>query len=97
MDRGNLEINDVVLLKDDVQPRNLWRLARVIKTYPDERGIVRSVRIKVGDRNVKELKTSNCSEYHRPVNKLILLEKNGSCKIPDEEAREEREEARESD
>lgn len=33
MDRGNLEINDVVLLKDDVQPRNLWQLVRVIKTY----------------------------------------------------------------
>ncbi|XP_059092211.1 uncharacterized protein LOC131887601 [Tigriopus californicus] len=71
----NLEVGDIVILKDDNTPRNLWKLARVIETYPDQEGIVRSARVCVGDRNAKDLKTFSKSEFHRPVNKLILLQR----------------------
>ncbi|XP_059086914.1 uncharacterized protein LOC131883456 [Tigriopus californicus] len=72
-DRENLQVGDIVLLKDENQPRNFWRLAKVVETYPDANGIVRSVKIRVGDRSAGIRSESVNPEYHRPVNKLVLL------------------------
>ena len=58
----NMSIGDVVLLIENEVIPTKWPLAKVIKTYPGEDGIVRVV----------DIKTSKGS-YRRPVHKLALL------------------------
>ena len=62
----NIERDDVVVIVDDDAPRNRWPLGRVVDTYASADGLVRSVRVRIGN-----------SEYDRPVHKLILLLKSG--------------------
>ena len=73
--KRNLKIGDVVILKDEAQPRNLWRVARVADVKVSSDGHVRSVKIMVGARNLdksgKRITELLCLE--RPVNKLVLL------------------------
>ena len=69
--RRNLQIGDIVLLKDECTPRCRWPLARVEQVYPSEDGLVRKVNVRRGQ-----------STYDRPVHKLVLLLTPG---IPDEE------------
>ena len=40
----NVEVGDIVILKDDSVPRNCWKLARVDTTYPDADGYVRKAK-----------------------------------------------------
>ena len=54
--------NDVVLVIDDCLSRNNWCLGRVLETFRDKKGLVRSVKIKT---------KSNILE--RPIAKLCLL------------------------
>lgn len=61
--RRNLKEGDVVLMVDDLLPRNQWLLARVIDCYQGHDGATRKVKVKVSDR----------SEYERPVHKLVLV------------------------
>lgn len=42
----NVEIGDMVLIKDDGLPPSKWLLGRVIETFPDAEGLVRKVNIK---------------------------------------------------
>jgi hypothetical protein len=42
----NLQVDDVVLLKDDQLPRNSWSMSRIIKTEPHNAGLVHSVVVK---------------------------------------------------
>ena len=58
----NIQVGDVVLLKNDNQPRNLWPMGRVIQTHADKENLVRSVKLK-----------TQHGELTRPVTKLILL------------------------
>ena len=60
--RCSLNVNDVVLIKDDHLPRNQWPMGRVIHVYSDDRGDVRTV----------DLKTRN-STLKRPIHKLVFL------------------------
>ena len=70
----NIQVDDIVILKDPVDVhRNHWPLARVTDTFPDENGVVRTVKIVTG---------SPKSEYVRPIAKLVLLLEGT---IPDEE------------
>lgn len=71
----NLQVDDVVILKDDNSPRNLWKLARVDQTYPDDDGLVRKVRIAVADDSLdnKGRRTRAVAFLERPIQKLILL------------------------
>ncbi|XP_074658647.1 uncharacterized protein LOC141911559 [Tubulanus polymorphus] len=59
--KRNVQINDVVLLADSGS-RHSWAMGRVIETYPDSIGLVRSVKVK----------TFN-NELVRPIHKLVLL------------------------
>ena len=34
--RRNLQVDDIVIIKDDNPPRNCWKLALVEETYPDD-------------------------------------------------------------
>ncbi|XP_070546549.1 uncharacterized protein [Ptychodera flava] len=60
--KRNLEVGDVVLVKDENTARNVWPLGRVIKIMPDGKGLVRRVMVK----------TKN-SVLERPYDKLCVL------------------------
>jgi len=60
--KRNLEKGDLVLVVDDHSPRNYWTMARVIDTYPDSEGQVRSARITTGSTTID-----------RPIDKLVLI------------------------
>ena len=62
-EKGNLKVNDLVMLVDENSPRGRWLLGRVIKIYPGH-----DQRVRVG-----EVKTKN-STLVRPISKLVLLE-----------------------
>lgn len=42
----NIQIGDLVLIKDDRFPPTYWPLARVIKTFPDKEGLIRAALVK---------------------------------------------------
>ena len=39
----NIQVGDVVLLAESIQQRSKWVMGRVIETYPDKHGVVRTV------------------------------------------------------
>lgn len=59
---GNLQVNDLVLLKEDNVPPGVWPVARVMEVYPGADGIVRSVKIRTPK-----------SDLERPISKLVKL------------------------
>ena len=59
----NFKVNDIVLVADENLPRGQWPLGRVIESFPDDKGHVRSVKVRFG-RSVRD----------RPIHKLISLE-----------------------
>jgi len=60
--RRNMQLNDVVLIKNENYPRNEWLMGKVITLEKDDKNDVRSV----------ILKTKN-GELRRPINKLVTL------------------------
>ena len=61
-ERRNLQVNNIVLIKDESTPRNEWPMGVVTDVEPDTKGLVRGVK----------LRTRN-TELRRPVNKLVLI------------------------
>ena len=49
--RRNLKVDDIVLERSDDLPRNEWRLGRVTEATVSKDGLVRKVKLCVGDRN----------------------------------------------
>ena len=47
LNQKNLQINNIVLLAEDMQHRSKRVLRRVIETYPDKNGLVRTVLVKM--------------------------------------------------
>ena len=66
---------DIVLIKDDNTPRNLWRKARVDEAYMDDDGLVRKVRLTVADPLLNEHGKRNRvpTILQRPIQKLVVL------------------------
>ena len=64
---------DIVILKDDNCRQNEGKLAKVIETFPDENGFVRTVKLLIGsiDRNG----SWDNRTFVRPVDKFVLLVK----------------------
>ncbi|XP_074643977.1 uncharacterized protein LOC141900828 [Tubulanus polymorphus] len=60
--RQNLKVNDIVMLKDEENPRGRWPLAKVVGVYPGEDELVRVARVRCRGK-----------EYVRAVNKLCHL------------------------
>ena len=60
--KPNLQVGDVVLMKDDGAPRCNWPMARVIELHEGDDELVRSVTL-----------YSKGSTYKRPIHKTILL------------------------
>ncbi len=73
--KRNLQVGDIVMEKTDDLPRNEWRLARVTETTTDKDGLVRRVKVCLGDRNLKRdgRRLNKLSVIERPVQKMILL------------------------
>lgn len=61
--------------RDDGLPRNEWRLGRVTETTIDQDGLVRRVKICLGNQKLgkKGERLSKQSVVERPVQKLVLL------------------------
>ena len=66
---------DIVLVKDENLSRNLWQLARVYGTHNEEDGLVRKVRVAVGDKKLcgDGNRTSAATYLERPAQKLVVL------------------------
>ena len=65
----NIEVGDIVLIKDSSRNRNHWPLGRIIQTQPGEDGLVRTVQVK----------TSGSKEpLTRSVAKIVLLVENSA-------------------
>lgn len=77
--RRNVQVGDVVIVKDNIA-RNEWRLARVVDTSEDDDGLVRKVKVQIGQRHLG--KKGECltqpSFLENPVQKLVVLVENGS-------------------
>jgi len=58
----NLVVGDVVMLRDENAPRNVWSLALVEQAEPDGQGLVRSVVVRMPGATLR-----------RPINKLVLI------------------------
>ena len=64
----NVQVGDVVLLAESMQQRSKWVMGRVLETYPDKHGKVRTV----------SLKTSG-SKMKRPIAKLCVILSESAC------------------
>ncbi|XP_035988362.1 uncharacterized protein LOC118560918 [Fundulus heteroclitus] len=64
--RRNLQVGDLVLLKDKQVTRNSWPMARVTATFPGKDNRVRKIEVKAWDQGC--VKT-----FLRPVTEVILL------------------------
>ena len=73
--KRNLQVGDIVTVKDVNLPRNCWRLGRICKTFLSEDGYVRTVELTVGDPflDTKGKRTSALKTIQRPIHKLVLL------------------------
>ena len=58
--RENVSLNDIVLVSDHTLPRGVWPLGRVMKLYPDARGVVRVVDLKTASGILKRPVTKFC-------------------------------------
>ena len=67
--------DDVVLVKDENLPRNQWQLARVVRTYPSDEGLVRRVKILLADSSIDDSGRTSKSPVmlERAIQKLVLL------------------------
>ncbi len=88
--RRNMQIGDIVLVKDDNTPCNQWQLARVTEAQRGNDGLVRKVNLAIGDRQLTASgkRTKAMSILERPIHKLVLLVPFNSHErpgVPDEE------------
>lgn len=73
--RRNVQVGDIVIVKEEEIPRNEWRLARVIEVCKADDGLVRKVIIQIGDRKLGKRgeRLTKPSIIERPVQKLVVL------------------------
>ena len=65
----NFCIGDIVLLKTDLMTRNHWPMCKVIGTNSDDKGVVRSVKLLLGNSDNNDDKRI----LERPITKIVLL------------------------
>ncbi|KAJ8021510.1 hypothetical protein HOLleu_38743 [Holothuria leucospilota] len=58
----NLQVGDIVMLKEEEMVRGRWRLGRILETIPSKDNLVR-----------KCLRKKNPTILERPIHKLVLL------------------------
>ena len=67
--KRNLKVGDIVILQEANTIRNDWQMYRVMQAYCDEKGFVRSVRLKIESIN----QTDRNNIVDRLVSKVVLL------------------------
>ena len=87
--KRNLAKGDIVIIRDENLPRNQWLLAIVEELMSSKDGLIREVKVRVGDTtlNRKGMRTKTPTILERPIHKLVLLLE-GDQGIPDEEPSE---------
>ena len=78
--KRNMQVGDIVIVKDDNIPRNEWKLARVVEAREEDDGLVRKVNIQIGQSNLgkKGERLTQPSYLDRPVQKLVVLVEHNS-------------------
>lgn len=71
--KRSLKVNDIVLVTDVSLPRNFWPLGRITEIFPDRKGLVRSVSVRISKCKNSDTKDFSTSLLYRPVSKIILL------------------------
>ena len=68
-------VGDIVLVKDVNTVRGQWSMARVIETLPSSDGLVRRVKLIVGDMDLNKDGSRRRKQLvmERPIHKLVLL------------------------
>lgn len=63
------------MVKEENLPRNEWKLAKLIEANEDNDGLVRKVKIQIGQRDLgkKGQRLKQLSIHERPVQKLVVL------------------------
>jgi hypothetical protein len=71
----NLSVGDIVLVVDEGLPRCQWRMARVREVYPGKDGLVRKVKLVMGDLSIsnKGKRVNPETLIERPIHKLVLI------------------------
>ena len=73
--RRNLKIGDLVLIADLKTARSQYPLAHVVEVFPDDKGNVRSARVRTPNYNSSYPKEPpQFHEYRRDLSKLALIE-----------------------
>ena len=73
--KRNLQVGDVVIVKDDNVIRSQWRLGRVTEVTASKDGLVRKVRLLIGDASLDDngRRVRPATYLERPIHKLVLL------------------------
>ena len=79
--KQNFQSGDIALLRDGDLMRNKWLMAKIVQTFKDDNGDVRSVRLKVVQSKSNEV----CTILERPVTKIVLLLEQEEVRFHDEE------------
>ena len=71
----NIQVGDIVVLKEENVPRNMWKLGRIASVNVGADQYVRSVKILMGDSNLDKFgRRINKSCYlERPIHKIVVL------------------------
>ena len=71
-ERRNDKVDDIVLLKDELTPRNQWRLAKIIEVYPGKDERVRKLKLLIGDSTLDGMgrRTSKPVHLERPIHNI---------------------------
>lgn len=64
-----------MMMKDDLSARNDWKIRTVVETFPGTDGLVRNVKIRMGNRRLDKYRKpiSDASVLTCPIQKLVLL------------------------
>ena len=73
LDRRSHKVGDLVLVVDQLLPRNMWCLGRIVSVRHDSEGRVRSATVVVSKYRDGSNFRIGTHRYERPITKLILL------------------------
>ena len=73
--KRSFQIDDVVLVKDENAPRNIWKVAKVVENNADEDGYVRKVKLVMADSHLdnKGRRTKPPTYLERPIHSLVHI------------------------
>ena len=81
--RANIQVGDVVIIKDDNAPRNQWSLGRVEETLASDDDLVRQAKIRLATKWIdrKGRRMAEPKFLERPITKLVVLVKNNQEEV----------------